>query len=181
MLYSRTVVSCVCAVSVTGRPHTVPPGGRFLSLHAVSLGHRCAAPCVDTVHLPGLEAPATGRSAGPPRARAPAHVTGPCRAVPPEGGSPSVIAAGVGAVVLVTNDTGLLYLQGATQATCRTLAPWFNDPRSTRTAGTRSSSQRPVLGGAGCWRQHLCHAAGFCALACHLPTVEPFAAGRRAL
>lgn len=75
------------ARTLTGRPPTVPPGRRFLPLHTVSLGRGSAAPGADALDLPGLEAPAAGRRAGPPGARAPAHVASPRRAVPPQRGS----------------------------------------------------------------------------------------------
>lgn len=77
MLYGRAVVSCVCAFSVTGRPDAVLPGRRLRVPRTVPVGHRPAAARVDAFDLPGLEAPATGCRAGPPRARAPTRVTGP--------------------------------------------------------------------------------------------------------
>lgn len=60
------------------------------------------------------------------------------------------------------------------------LAPWLHDPLDTRVAGTGPSSPRPVSG--TCSGRHRLHgAAGFGALACHLPTLGPFAAGHGAL
>lgn len=78
----RALVGPTGVRTMAGRPHTVPPGSRFLFLHAVSLSHGPAAPGVDAVDPPGLEAPAAGRRAGPPGAGAPARVTRPGRAVP---------------------------------------------------------------------------------------------------
>lgn len=96
----RTYSSKLCLCSflggvrvVTGRPNTVLPGSWFLPLQAVLLGHRGAAPRVDAVHLPGLEAPAAGRRAGPPRAGPPARVAGPRRAVAPRGGPAAPVLA----------------------------------------------------------------------------------------
>lgn len=61
------------------------------------------------------------------------------------------------------------------------LAPWFHDPLDTRMAGTRPSSPRPVSGGTRSGRHPLHGTAGFRAFARHLPTLEPFTAGHRAL
>lgn len=71
---------CLCSLlrrvrTITGRPQAVPPGSGFPSGHTASLSHWFAAPGVDTVDFPRLEAPAAGRRAGPPGACVPTCVT----------------------------------------------------------------------------------------------------------
>lgn len=137
VLYEHTVVSCVCAVSITGRPETVPPG-RWFHLYTVSVSHRFAAPCVNAVDFARLEAPATDCCTGLPGTHTPTCLTGPRGAVPSKGRSPSVLTVRVGAVV-GTSSVVVVHPGGMAHARSRTLVSWVNGMLNTWTNGTRFS------------------------------------------